>query len=85
MGLDRLGAYTRVENRRSEAALRGAGFRHEGVLRRWHRDRDGRVDVGVWSLLGDELQASPLAAVPVEIRGRVPPALAAARSGATPT
>jgi ribosomal-protein-alanine N-acetyltransferase len=72
MGLERLGAYTNVENGRSEAALRGAGFRHEGVLRRWHRHGDRQLDVGIWSILREEFEQTPLAAIPGEIRGTLP-------------
>jgi ribosomal-protein-alanine N-acetyltransferase len=84
MGLERIGAYTNVANGRSESALRGAGFRHEGVLRGWQRGDAGRLDVGVWSLLRDELDGTPLAAIPAEIRGRIPPTLAVPTTGATP-
>jgi ribosomal-protein-alanine N-acetyltransferase len=72
MGLERLGAYTNVENARSEAALRGAGFQHEGVLRRWHRHADRQLDVGIWSILREEFASTPLSEVPAEIRGTLP-------------
>jgi ribosomal-protein-alanine N-acetyltransferase len=72
MGLERLGAYTNVENGRSEAALRNAGFRHEGVLRRWHRHGDRQLDVGMWSMLREEFDETPLGAIPGEIRGTLP-------------
>jgi ribosomal-protein-alanine N-acetyltransferase len=72
MGLERLGAYTNIENGRSEAALRGVGFQREGVLRRWHRHGERQLDVAIWSLLREEWPGSDLHAVPAEIRGTLP-------------
>lgn len=74
LGLERLGAYTNVDHARSQAALRGVGFRREGVLRRWHRHGDQVFDVVIWSLLADEWRASPLAEVEARMEGEVPPA-----------
>ncbi len=76
MGLERLGAYTNVEHARSQAALRGLGFRREGVLRRWHRHGDQVHDVAMWSILRGEWERSRLAEVPVEIGGSLPEAFA---------
>jgi [ribosomal protein S5]-alanine N-acetyltransferase len=83
MGLERLGAYTNVDNARSAKALSNAGFRQEGVLRRWHRHGDRQLDVGIWSLLPDELERSPLGGYPVEIRGVLPRGLVFAPQATT--
>jgi ribosomal-protein-alanine N-acetyltransferase len=72
LGLDRLGAYADVENGRSQRALERLGFAREGLLRRWHRHGDGAHDVYVYGLLREEWAASPLAVVPVELRGEPP-------------
>ncbi len=74
LGLERIGSYANVDNARSQAALRKVGFRHEGVLRRFHRHGDQVFDVASFSLLADEWRASPLAEVPVRFEGEVPPA-----------
>jgi ribosomal-protein-alanine N-acetyltransferase len=70
--LERLGAYADLDNPRSQAALAGLGFEREGVLRRWHRHGDQVHDVIVYSWLKEEWERSPLAAVPVELRGEAP-------------
>ena len=72
MGLDRLGAYTNVLHLRSQSALRSLGFRHEGVLRHWHRHGEEVHDVVVWSILRGEWERSKLATIPTELRGTVP-------------
>jgi len=74
LGLERLGAYTNVAHARSQAALQALGFRREGVLRRWHRHGDEVHDVVMWSILREEWEASPLAAVPAKLQGDPPPA-----------
>ena len=74
LGLERLGAYAAVENERSRRALERLGFRPEGTLRRWHRHGERVYDVVTHSLLRDEWERSPLAAVPVEISGSPPAA-----------
>jgi len=74
LGLERLGAYADVENRRSQRALERVGFVQEGVLRRWHRHGDAAHDVHVYSLLREEWERSPLAAVPVALHGEPPEA-----------
>jgi [ribosomal protein S5]-alanine N-acetyltransferase len=61
--LERLGAYCNVDNHRSLAALQDLGFRHEGVLRRFHRHGDRQLDVHVLGLLREEFEAGPLGAV----------------------
>lgn len=81
LGLDRLGAYADVENARSQAALERVGFVREGLLRRWHRHGERAHDVHVYSLLREEWAASPLAAIPVTLRGRPPAAFVAAADG----
>jgi ribosomal-protein-alanine N-acetyltransferase len=54
LGLERLGAYTNVENRRSQVALERLGYTREGVLRAWHRHGDRVHDVVLYSLLRAE-------------------------------
>jgi len=74
LDLHRLGAYSNPENVRSTDALFGVGFRHEGVLRDWHRHGDRHHDVNVFGLLRAEWAEGPLAAVPVEVEGEPPAA-----------
>lgn len=74
LGLDRIGAYADVDNGRSQAALERLGFVREGVLRDWHRHGERVRDVVLYSLLRREFAASPLAAVPAELRGEPPAA-----------
>ena len=75
LGLARLGAYSNTENERSTRALLGLGFRHEGVLREWHRHGERAYDVNVFGLLRSEWEAGPLAQVPVRVEGEPPAAL----------
>lgn len=72
LGLERLGAYANTENQRSQAALEKVGFLKEGVLRGWHRHGDRQLDVAVYGMLPADWRAGPLAAVPIELEGRVP-------------
>jgi ribosomal-protein-alanine N-acetyltransferase len=72
LGLERVGAYADVKNGRSQAALERLGFTREGLLRRWHRHGAAAHDVYVYGLLREEWEASPLAAVPAEVRGEPP-------------
>ncbi len=74
LGLERLGAYSDLDNPRSQTALSRLGFQREGVLRRWHRHGEQVHDVIVYSWLKQEWERSPLAATPVEVRGEPPPA-----------
>lgn len=67
-GMERLGAYADVGNARSRAALVRAGFRHEGVLRSFHRHRGQHKDVASYSLLRAEWR-EPIAAT---LTGEVP-------------
>jgi len=78
LALERLGAYTDLENPRSQAALRGIGFSREGVLRCWHRHGDQVHDVIVYSLLKREWERSALASEQVSVRGAPPPAFSSA-------
>lgn len=78
LGLDRVGAYADVNNGRSQAALQRIGFAREGVLRGWHRHGETVHDVVMFSLLRRELEGSPLAAVPAELRGDLPAAFVVA-------
>jgi len=75
LGLQRLGAYSNVENVRSTRALLALGFRHEGVLREWHRHAGRAIDVNVFGLLRPEWEGGPLAVVPVRVEGEPPAAL----------
>jgi [ribosomal protein S5]-alanine N-acetyltransferase len=70
LGLHRLGSYSNPENERSTRALLGVGFRHEGVLRHWHRHGDRWLDVNVFGMLAPE---RPTVA-PVAVEGAPPPA-----------
>jgi [ribosomal protein S5]-alanine N-acetyltransferase len=73
-GLERLGAYADVRHARSQRALEKVGFRREGVLRGFHRHGDEQKDVALFSLLRGDWPTSPLAAVPVTLRGEIPAA-----------
>jgi RimJ/RimL family protein N-acetyltransferase len=77
LGLHRVGSYSNPENVRSTRALLAVGFRHEGVLRDWHRHGGRHHDVNVFGLLRAEWEDGPLAAVPVRLEGEPPPAFAA--------
>ena len=81
LGFERLGAYTNVEHRRSQAALQAIGFQREGVLRAWHRHGDHVHDVVAWSILRGEYERSALARVPVEVTGTAPSAFVLAEGG----
>ena len=72
--MHRVGSYSNPENERSTRALLRVGFRHEGVLRDWHRHGDRHHDVNVFGLLRAEWAEGPLAAVPVEVEGEPPAA-----------
>ncbi len=73
-GLVRIGAYSDVANARSRTALSKVGLLHEGVLRGWHRHGDVQKDVNVHGLLREDWRKSHLHEIPVQMRGRVPPA-----------
>jgi RimJ/RimL family protein N-acetyltransferase len=74
LGMHRIGAYSNPANVASTKALLRIGFRHEGVLRGWHRHGDRHHDVNVFGLLRAEWEAGPLAAVPVTVEGAPPAA-----------
>jgi ribosomal-protein-alanine N-acetyltransferase len=80
-GLERVGAYSNPGNARSTRALEKLGFRHEGVLRSWHRHGDVHHDVNVFGLLREEWAGAPFA---VSVEGE-PPAPWLVRSGAAPS
>jgi ribosomal-protein-alanine N-acetyltransferase len=75
LGMHRVGAYSNPANLPSTRALLAIGFRHEGVLRDWHRHGDRHHDVNVFGLLRAEWEAGPLADVPVTVDGEPPAAL----------
>jgi [ribosomal protein S5]-alanine N-acetyltransferase len=77
LGLERLGAYTALGNPRSQRALEKLGFVREGTLRAYHRHSEQVHDVHAYSLLRAELDASPLAAIPVVVEGEPPAAFRA--------
>lgn len=83
LGMRRLGSYSNIGNVRSTKALQALGFRHEGVLREWHRHGARPFDVNVFGLLRPEWEAGPLAGVPVRVEGEVP--VAFPRGGPPPT
>jgi [ribosomal protein S5]-alanine N-acetyltransferase len=74
LGMHRLGAYSNPENAQSTRALVAIGFRHEGVLREWHRHGERHHDVNVFGLLRREWEDGPLAGVPVRVEGEPPAA-----------
>lgn len=77
LGMRRLGSYSNPDNERSTKALLGVGFRHEGVLRAYHRHGDRYLDVNVFGMLREEWEHGPLRDVPVHVEGE-PPAAAVA-------
>jgi RimJ/RimL family protein N-acetyltransferase len=80
-GLERVGAYSNPSNERSTRALEKLGFRHEGVLRAWHRHGDVDHDVNVFGLLREEWPGAPFE---VAVEGE-PPARWLVRPGAGPS
>ena len=54
-GLGRLEILTEPDNQAMIGAARAAGYREEGVLRGYRRERDGRVDSAIMSLLPADL------------------------------
>jgi ribosomal-protein-alanine N-acetyltransferase len=72
LGQHRLGSYSNPDNARSTRALLGVGFRHEGVLREWHRHGERWLDVNVFGMLRDDWATGPLADVPVTVEGEPP-------------
>ena len=80
-GLERVGAYSALDNPRSTRALEKLGFRHEGVLRAWHRHGDTPHDVNVFGLLRAEWPGAPF---DVTVEGE-PPQAWLLRPGAGPS
>lgn len=76
--MERLGAWADVRNPRSQRALERLGFVREGTLRAFHRHGDERRDVIAYSLLREEWEQSPLAAVPATVVGAPPAAFVCA-------
>jgi len=74
LGMDRLTAWANTRNGRSQVALERVGFKHEGVLRSWHRHGDRVHDVVVFGMLRQGWERSRLREVPVAIEGTPPPA-----------
>jgi len=82
-GLERVGAYSNPDNARSTRALERLGFRHEGVLRAWHRHGDTHHDVNIFGLLREDWRGAPFD-VDVDVEGEPPPAWIV-RRGAAPS
>jgi [ribosomal protein S5]-alanine N-acetyltransferase len=80
-GLERVGAYSALDNPRSTRALEKAGFRHEGVLRAWHRHGDVPHDVNVFGLLRADWPGAPF---DITVEGE-PPQAWLLRPGAGPS
>ena len=77
LGQHRLGSYSNPDNERSTRALLGVGFRHEGVLRDWHRHGDDWLDVNVFGMLCGGWETSPLRRdFDVRVEGEPPSAFA---------
>jgi ribosomal-protein-alanine N-acetyltransferase len=76
--MERLGAWADVRNPRSQHALERLGFVREGTLRAFHRHADERRDVVAYSMLREEWQESPLAAVHSSVVGSPPEAFVCA-------
>src|SRR3954464_5972060 len=74
LGLNRITALASPQNVRSIAALQRLGFVSEGVLRGWHMHGGEPRGVSVLRMMRGEWERTPLAEVPVEIDGDVPPA-----------
>jgi ribosomal-protein-alanine N-acetyltransferase len=70
LGLERVGAYSNPGNERSTRALERLGFRHEGLLRSWHRHGDVHHDVNIFGLLRSEWGGAPF---DVALDGAPPP------------
>jgi [ribosomal protein S5]-alanine N-acetyltransferase len=74
LGMDRLTAWANTRNGRSQVALERVGFKHEGVLRSWHRHGERVHDVVVFGMLRQGWERSRLREVPVGFEGTAPPA-----------
>lgn len=80
-GLERVGAYSNPDNARSTRALERLGFRHEGVLRAWHRHGETHHDVNIFGLLRHDWPGAPFT---IAVDGEPPPAWIV-RRGAAPS
>ena len=60
LGQHRVGSYSNPDNERSTRALIGVGFRHEGVLRDWHRHGERWLDVNVFGMLRADWEVGAL-------------------------
>ena len=80
-GLERVGAYSNPRQRALDARAGALGFRHEGVLRAWHRHGDLHHDVNVFGLLREEWRGAPF---DVAVEGE-PPAPWVVSSAAAPS
>ena len=76
LGLERLTAWANTRNGRSQVALERLGFRREGTLHGWHRHGDHVHDVVVFGMQRTGFERSPMAGIPVEVSGDLPPAFA---------
>jgi [ribosomal protein S5]-alanine N-acetyltransferase len=71
--MDRLTAWANTRNGRSQVALERVGFKHEGVLRSWHRHGDRVHDVVVFGMLRAGWERSRLCTIPFTFDGTAPP------------
>ena len=73
LGMERLTAWANTRNGRSQVALERVGFKHEGVLRSWHRHGDRVHDVVVFGMLRSGWERSPLCKISCTVDGTPPP------------
>jgi ribosomal-protein-alanine N-acetyltransferase len=72
LGLNRISAYSHVNNGRSAKALERIGFRPEGVLHAWHWHRGEPQDVTLHCLLREQYEQTEMAGDEIEFAGDLP-------------
>ncbi len=84
LGLERITSIANVDNARSRRALEKAGFRHEGILRGWHRHGDRQLDVAMVGMLRSDWEAEPERHLAYRVDG-LPPAEFVTAPASTPS